>query len=94
MTKDKPVYVTCQVGLRGYVAARILTQNGFNAYNLAGGYRLYNSIFGIAPVSRVRMNPETQLPEGEQGNAAPKDYAHRQNHRPLTPAACSAPARS
>ena len=64
LPNDKPVYVTCQVGLRGYVAARILSQNGFDAYNLAGGYRLYNSIFGIAPVSRVRMNPETQLPEG------------------------------
>ncbi len=72
LPKDKPVYVTCQVGLRGYVAARILAQNGFNAYNLAGGYRLYNSIFGIAPVSRVRMNPETQLPEGEKETLPPK----------------------
>ena len=41
----KPIYVTCQVGLRGYIAARILTQNGFETYNLSGGYRLYNSIF-------------------------------------------------
>lgn len=44
--KTKPVYVTCQVGLRGYIAARILSQNGFDAYNLSGGYRLYNSVFG------------------------------------------------
>lgn len=44
--KTKPVYVTCQVGLRGYIAARILSQNGFDVYNLSGGYRLYNSIFG------------------------------------------------
>ena len=42
---NKPVYVTCQVGLRGYVAARILSQNGFNTYNLNGGYRLYNTIY-------------------------------------------------
>lgn len=47
---SRPVYVTCQVGLRGYVAARILSQNGFDTYNLSGGYRLYNSIFGaISP---------------------------------------------
>ena len=38
----KPVYVFCQVGLRGYIASRILIQNGFdNVYNLSGGYRLY-----------------------------------------------------
>lgn len=42
---NKPIYVTCQVGLRGYIASRILSQNGFETYNLNGGYRLYNTIF-------------------------------------------------
>lgn len=42
----KPVYLTCQIGLRGYIATRILMQNGFDVYNLSGGYRLYHSIFG------------------------------------------------
>lgn len=46
LDKNKQVYVTCQVGLRGYVAARILSQNGFDTYNLSGGYRLYHMIFG------------------------------------------------
>lgn len=46
LDKNKQVYVTCQVGLRGYVAARILSQNGFDTYNLSGGYRLYRMIFG------------------------------------------------
>jgi peroxiredoxin family protein/rhodanese-related sulfurtransferase/TusA-related sulfurtransferase len=41
LPKDKPVYVFCQVGQRGYIAARILTQNGFDAYNLSGGYKTY-----------------------------------------------------
>ena len=40
----KPIYVICQIGLRGYLAARILSQNGFDTYNLSGGYRLYQSI--------------------------------------------------
>ena len=32
-------YVTCcAVGLRGYLAERILKQNGFKAYNLSGGW--------------------------------------------------------
>jgi CoA-disulfide reductase len=66
LDKTKPVYVTCRVGLRGYIAARILSQNGFDAYNLSGGYRLYNSIFGDQNVleTDTRINPETQLPEG------------------------------
>lgn len=62
--KDKPVYITCQVGLRGYVAARILSQNGFDAYNLSGGYRLYNSIYGHRSTSNITgINTETQRPE-------------------------------
>jgi len=46
LDRGKKVYVTCQVGLRGYIAARILMQNGFEAYNLSGGYRLYSSVLG------------------------------------------------
>lgn len=38
---DKDIYVTCQVGLRGNIAARILLQKGYHVYNLSGGYRLY-----------------------------------------------------
>lgn len=45
LDKNKPVYIYCQIGLRGYVAARILLQNGFAVKNLSGGYRLYNTIY-------------------------------------------------
>lgn len=41
-----PIYACCQSGLRSYIACRILTQNGFDAYNLAGGYRLYETVIG------------------------------------------------
>jgi NADPH-dependent 2,4-dienoyl-CoA reductase/sulfur reductase-like enzyme/rhodanese-related sulfurtransferase len=41
LTKDKIVYVYCEVGLRGYLATRILLQNGFDVYNLSGGYRFW-----------------------------------------------------
>lgn len=41
LNKDKTYISYCSVGLRGYIAARILTQNGFKAKNLAGGFRLY-----------------------------------------------------
>ena len=42
---EKPVYVMCQSGLRSYLATRILMQNGFDAYNFAGGYRLYGTMY-------------------------------------------------
>lgn len=38
---EKPVVVYCAVGLRGYIASRILMQNGFDVYNLTGGWRTY-----------------------------------------------------
>ncbi|MEG1410437.1 MAG: CoA-disulfide reductase [Terrisporobacter sp.] len=39
--KDKKILVTCQVGLRGYIACRILTQNGFDCKNIDGGIKTY-----------------------------------------------------
>lgn len=42
--KDKPVYVHCHSGLRSYIACRILSGRGFDCYNLAGGWRLYESV--------------------------------------------------
>lgn len=41
--KDKKIYMYCGVGLRGYVAARILKQYGYDVYNLSGGLKIYNS---------------------------------------------------
>lgn len=44
VAKDEPFYITCQVGLRGYLAIRILEDHGFtNLYNLAGGYNTYKT---------------------------------------------------
>lgn len=40
--KGKTIYIYCKIGLRGYVATRILMQCGFEAvYNLSGGYDTY-----------------------------------------------------
>lgn len=40
--QDKKILVTCQVGLRGYIAARILSQYGYTVANLDGGYLTFN----------------------------------------------------
>ena len=42
LNRDKTYLVFCQVGLRGYLAYRILVQNGFKVKNLDGGYRLWS----------------------------------------------------
>ncbi len=42
--KGKPVYVICQSGLRSYIAARILAENGYECYNFAGGFRFYDVV--------------------------------------------------
>jgi NADPH-dependent 2,4-dienoyl-CoA reductase/sulfur reductase-like enzyme/rhodanese-related sulfurtransferase len=39
--QNRKVIVFCAVGLRGHVASRILMQNGFDVYNLSGGYKTY-----------------------------------------------------
>lgn len=40
--QDKKIIVYCAVGMRGYIASRILMQSGFNqVYNLSGGYKTY-----------------------------------------------------
>lgn len=45
LPKEKTIYLTCQVGLRGYLGARILTQHGFKVKNLDGGYKTYSCVF-------------------------------------------------
>lgn len=40
---EKEYLVICRVGLRGYLACRILSQNGFKCKNLTGGYITYKA---------------------------------------------------
>lgn len=41
LDKEKAIIEYCQVGLRGYIASRILKQNGFKAVNITGGYKSF-----------------------------------------------------
>ncbi len=44
-SKDTAIYIACQVGLRGYIAQRILLNLGYkNVYNLSGGIKLYRNV--------------------------------------------------
>lgn len=44
LPEDKTIFVSCQVGLRGYLAARMLKQHGFQVKNLDGGYKTYKVV--------------------------------------------------
>lgn len=65
LDRSKKIIGYCRVGLRGYVADRILTQNGFTFYNIIGGYQSA-SILGVkterSGISKkhVEINPDTQ----------------------------------
>jgi len=42
LPKNKKIVIYCQVGKRGYFAARILAQRGFDVVNLSGGFKTYS----------------------------------------------------
>ncbi|WP_149496747.1 FAD-dependent oxidoreductase [Roseiconus lacunae] len=39
--QDKTIVTYCQVGMRGYLATRVLMQNGFDVRNISGGYKAW-----------------------------------------------------
>lgn len=45
LDRAKPTVVSCAVGVRGHIAARILRQNGFEVQNLSGGATVRNRCF-------------------------------------------------
>ena len=57
---DKPVIVFCAIGLRGYIALKILTGHNFkNVRNLSGGYKTY----ALATQTITHENNNSNTPE-------------------------------
>jgi NADPH-dependent 2,4-dienoyl-CoA reductase/sulfur reductase-like enzyme/rhodanese-related sulfurtransferase len=59
LPKEKELLVFCEVGLRGYIACRMLTQQGFRVRNLFGGYKRYRMWKGPAEVRIPARDVET-----------------------------------
>ena len=57
LERNKEYIPYCAVGMRGYLAHRILIQNGFNSRNLSGGYRTFVG----AREEIMRESPEMKL---------------------------------
>ncbi len=51
LPKDRNIWVCCAVGQRAYFATRFLTQHGYRAQNLSGGYATYQALkaAGLVP---------------------------------------------
>ncbi|WP_449240423.1 FAD-dependent oxidoreductase [Desulfoscipio gibsoniae] len=65
LPRDKKIIIYCKIGLRGYIAYRILLQNGFDAVNISGGYDIYQALryqYGEA----VNMNEQMTRQEKHQ----------------------------
>jgi len=45
LPKNEIIYVYCQVGIRGYLATRILAESGYMVRNLDGGYKTYEVVY-------------------------------------------------
>lgn len=55
--KDKKIIVSCAVGLRGYLAYRILMQNGYtHVRNLSGGYKTWHA--ATAPLKQLPIQTQ------------------------------------
>ncbi len=66
LPRDKDINLYCQVGLRGYIGARILTQHGFTGVrNLSGGYATYTPV--AEELSGNGSQSEGDLKKPDQG---------------------------
>jgi NADPH-dependent 2,4-dienoyl-CoA reductase/sulfur reductase-like enzyme/peroxiredoxin family protein/rhodanese-related sulfurtransferase/TusA-related sulfurtransferase len=61
LPREKELLVNCQVGLRGYLACRILAQHGFTCRNLSGGYKTYLMVTQ-KPAKPAPGNPASPSP--------------------------------
>jgi NADPH-dependent 2,4-dienoyl-CoA reductase/sulfur reductase-like enzyme/rhodanese-related sulfurtransferase len=52
LPRDRDIVVYCAVGIRGYIAERILRQRGFRAWNLSGGYATWKQFHPVKTTVR------------------------------------------
>ena len=69
LPKDKMIYTFCAVGLRGYLAYRILTQHGFDKVrNLSGGLKTYRAATAPIIIREENGNEIDESPEQQGGS--------------------------
>lgn len=76
LPKDKLIWIYCQVGIRGYIAARILNQNGYRTKNLIGGYKLAKISSFKPSESKERTNSGDKGQGGKAANSSLPEMEH------------------
>lgn len=72
LPKNKPIVVTCAIGLRGYLAYRILAQHGYkDIRNLSGGYKTWSIATAKPTLVQAGSNPKTTETEKPVAAVAP-----------------------
>lgn len=61
LPKDKEIIEYCQVGLRGYVASRILSEHGYKVKNITGGYKSMTVLNSIPIKQENKSNNSEKL---------------------------------
>ena len=83
LPRDKEILAFCQVGLRGYLAGRILMQNGFQCRNLSGGYKTFCAVTGCG--KKAEPVAKEMKDDAGESNAVPAPQAAA---APITVDAC------
>lgn len=78
LDKSKEYLVTCAVGIRGYLATRILMHNGFTARNLTGGYKTFKAFGSITNKEQIKMDV-TPISEKTEEIEKPEETAIPEN---------------
>ena len=68
-SKEKEYLIFCQAGLRGYLACRILEQNGIKCKNLSGGYKTYMMV--TEQHQQISAIPEEETMNTDTGEKTP-----------------------
>lgn len=72
LPKNKPIVVTCAIGLRGYLAYRILAQHGYkDIRNLSGGYKTWSIATAKPTLVQAGSNPKMTETEKPIATVAP-----------------------
>lgn len=73
--RGKEIAVSCQVGLRGYIAARMLSQSGYAVRNVDGGYKTYAAMAGggSQSIEKHMTSSGLALPDPSGTGNSPKE---------------------
>jgi peroxiredoxin family protein/rhodanese-related sulfurtransferase/TusA-related sulfurtransferase len=70
LPKDREILTYCAVGLRGYLASRILAQHGFKVRNITGGYKTYSLYHPKEPPVNTPTSPAPNPPPAQPPKAS------------------------